>query len=68
MKMKNYLNLLFSLVLLTFLGSCSNEEGKESVTGQGSIMVDLSADLSYSRSVDESAYRDVNNYKPQIRN
>lgn len=66
MKMKNYLNLLFSLVLLTFLGSCSNEEGKESVTGQGSIMVDLSADLSYSRSVDESAYRDVNNYKVSL--
>lgn len=64
--MKNYLNLLFSLVLLTFLGSCSNEEGKESVTGQGSIMVDLSADLSYSRSVDESAYRDVNNYKVSL--
>lgn len=64
--MKNYLNLLFSLVLLTFLGSCSNEERKESVTGQGSIMVDLSADLSYSRSVDESAYRDVNNYKVSL--
>lgn len=63
MKMKNYLKILSSVVLLAFLGSCSNEEGKESVSGQGSIMVDLSTDLSYSRSVDKSAYQNVNNYK-----
>lgn len=60
MKMKNCLSVLFSLMLLFGLGSCSSEEGKESVTGQGRIMVDLSTDLSYSRSVDESAYRNVN--------
>ena len=66
MKMNNCLKALFSLVLLAFLGSCSNEEGKESVTGQGRIMVDLSTDLSYSRSVDESAYRNVNNYKVSL--
>lgn len=64
--MNNCLKALFSLVLLAFLGSCSNEEGKESVTGQGRIMVDLSTDLSYSRSVDESAYRNVNNYKVSL--
>ena len=55
-----------SLMLLFGLGSCSSEEGKESVTGQGRIMVDLSTDLSYSRSVDESAYRNVNNYKVSL--
>lgn len=66
MKMNNCLKALFSLVLLAFLGSCSSEEGKESVTGQGRIMVDLSTDLSYSRSVDESAYRNVNNYKVSL--
>lgn len=66
MKMKNCLSVLFSLMLLFGLGSCSSEEGKESVTGQGRIMVDLSTDLSYSRSVDESAYRNVNNYKVSL--
>lgn len=66
MKMKNCLSVLFSLMLLFGLGSCSSEEGKESVTGQGHIMVDLSTDLSYSRSVDESAYRNVNNYKVSL--
>lgn len=64
--MKNCLSVLFSLMLLFGLGSCSSEEGKESVTGQGRIMVDLSTDLSYSRSVDESAYRNVNNYKVSL--
>ena len=63
MKMKNYLKILSSVVLLASLGSCSNEEGKESVSEQGSIMGDLSTDLSYSRSVDKSAYQNVNNYK-----
>lgn len=53
-------------MLLFGLGSCSSEEGKESVTGQGRIMVDLSTDLSYSRSVDESVYRNVNNYKVSL--
>lgn len=67
MKMKNYLKILSSVVLLTFLASCSNEEGKESVSGQGSIMVDLSTKLSYnSRSIDESAYLNVNNYKVSL--
>ena len=32
MKMKNCLSVLFSLMLLFGLGSCSSEEGKESVT------------------------------------
>ena len=39
MKMKNYLKVLSSVMLLAFLGSCSGEEGKESVSGQGSIML-----------------------------
>lgn len=64
--MKNYLKLLSSIVLLAFIGSCSSEDGKESVSGQGSIMVDLSTNLSYSRAVDESAYRNVNNYKVSL--
>ena len=64
--MKNYLKVLSSVMLLAFLGSCSGEEGKESVSGQGSIMVDLSTNLSYSRAVDESAYRNVNNYKVSL--
>lgn len=66
MKMKNYLKVLSSVVLLAFLGSCSSEDGKESVSGQGSIMVDLSTNLSYSRAVDESAYLNVNNYKVSL--
>ena len=66
MKMKNYLKLLSSIVLLAFLGSCSSEDGKESVSGQGSIMVDLSTNLSYSRAVDESAYQNVKNYKVSL--
>ena len=65
MKMKNYLKVFFSLVLLVFLGSCTNEK-EENVSGQGSIMVDLSTDLSYSRSIDESAYQNVNNYKVSL--
>lgn len=66
MKMKNYLRVLSSVILLAFLGSCSGEEGKESVSGQGKIMVNLSSDLSYSRAVDESAYLNVNNYKVSL--
>lgn len=64
--MKNYLKLLSSIVLLAFIGSCSSEDGKESVSGQGSIMVDLSTNLSYSRAVDESAYLNVKNYKVSL--
>ena len=60
MKMKNYLKVFFSLALLFSLGSCSSEKEQESVSGQGSIMVDLSTSLSYkSRSIDESAYQKV---------
>ena len=33
---------------------------------RGSIMIDLSTDLSYSRSIDEGAYKDVNNYKVSL--
>ena len=66
MKMKNYLKLLSSIVLLAFIGSCSSEDGKEGVSGQGSIMVDLSTNLSYSRAVDESAYLNVKNYKVSL--
>lgn len=65
MKMKNYLKVFFSLVLLISLGSCTSEK-EENVSGQGSIMIDLSTDLSYSRSIDEGAYQDVNNYKVSL--
>ena len=40
MKMKNYLKVFFSLVLLISLGSCTSEK-EENVSGQGSIMIDL---------------------------
>lgn len=67
MKMKNYLKVFFSLALLFSLGGCSSEKEQESVSGQGSIMVDLSTSLSYkSRSIDESAYQNVQNYKVSL--
>ena len=66
MKKNCFLNIICSLGLLIFMGSCSSEDGKDVIAGQGSIMVDLSTDLSYSRAVDESPYLDVNNYKVSL--
>lgn len=67
MKIESYLKMFLALLLLVFWGSCSNEKEQESSSGKGSIMVDLSSDLSYnSRSIDESAYQNVNNYKVSL--
>ena len=67
MKMRNYLKAFFSLAILLFLGSCSSEKEQESISGQGSVMIDLSTNLSYkSRSIDESAYQNVQNYKVSL--
>lgn len=67
MKIGSYLKMFLALLLLVFWGSCSNEKEQESSSGKGSIMVDLSSDLSYnSRSIDESAYQNVNNYKVSL--
>ena len=41
MKMKNYLKVLSSVMLLAFLGSCSGEEGKESVSGVSRNLVGI---------------------------
>lgn len=66
MKKNCFLNIICSLGLLIFMGSCSNDEGKDAIAGQGSIMVDLSTNLSYSRAIDESAYKNVDNYKVSL--
>lgn len=67
MKVKNYLKISFLSMLLACLGSCSNEKDQESFSGKGRVMIDLSSSLSYeSRSIDESAYKNVNNYKVSL--
>lgn len=67
MKMKNYLKVSFLLMLFASLGSCSNEKEQGDLSGKGSVMIDLSSSLSYkSRSIDESVYKNVNNYKVSL--
>ena len=67
MKMKNYLKVSFLLMLFASLGSCSNEKEQGDLSGKGSVMIDLSSRLSYkSRSIDESVYKNVNNYKVSL--
>lgn len=67
MKMKNYLKVSFLLMLFASLGSCSNEKEQGDLSGKGSVMIDLSSSLSYkSRSIDESAYLNVQNYKVSL--
>ncbi|MBM6960289.1 DUF4493 domain-containing protein [Bacteroides caecigallinarum] len=65
MKIINYLKVFCLLLLIAGFCSCSNG-ANESVSGQGAVMIDLLANLSYSRSIDESVYRDVNNYKVSL--
>ena len=45
--------------------SCSSEDEavSQGASGQASIMIDLSSDLSYSRTIDESEYMNTQNYK-----
>lgn len=64
--MKKYL-LFSSFFSLALLSGCSNEK-EENVTGESSVMIDLSADLSYakSRAIDESEYKNTQNYKVSL--
>lgn len=67
MKMKSYLKVSFLLTSLTLLGSCSSEKEQESFSGKGSVMIDLSSELSYhSRAIDQSAYLNTDNYKVSL--
>lgn len=67
MKIKKSLKISFLLMLFVCLGSCSNEKEQEGFSGKGSVMIDLSSSLSYkSRSIDESVYKNVNNYKVSL--
>lgn len=68
--MKKFFYLIFIVGVLMFCASCSNAEDS-SVVGKTMVMVDLKSDLLFkgeasdkniSRAVDESAYKDVNNY------
>lgn len=65
-KMKTYAAMFCAMLAMGALTvSCSSEE--EAVTqgtsGQASIMIDLSSDLSYSRAIDESEYMNTQNYE-----
>jgi len=65
-KMKTYATMFCAMLAMGALTvSCSSED--EAVTqgasGQASIMIDLSSDLSYSRVLDESEYMNTQNYK-----
>ena len=65
-KMKTYATMFCAMLAMGALTvSCSSED--EAVTqgtsGQASIMIDLSSDLSYSRAIDESEYMNTQNYE-----
>lgn len=65
-KMKKYVVMFCAMLAMGALTvSCSSED--EAVTqgtsGQASIMIDLSSDLSYSRAIDESEYMNTQNYE-----
>lgn len=65
-KMKTYAAMFCAMLAMGALTvSCSSED--EAVTqgasGQASIMIDLSSDLSYSRAIDESEYGNIQNYR-----
>ncbi len=67
MKIKGYLKVSLLLVSLAFLGSCRSEKEQESFSETGSVMIDLSSELSYhSRAIDQSAYENVQNYKVSL--
>lgn len=64
--MKTYATMFCAMLAMGALTvSCSSED--EAVTqgtsGQASIMIDLSSDLSYSRAIDESEYMNTQNYE-----
>lgn len=61
--MKKYAFVFSLLVALTAMTSCSNDAENGEMTGKGTIFLDLSPDLSYSRAFDEEAYTNTANYQ-----
>lgn len=64
--MKTYATMFCAMLAMGALTvSCSSEEEavSQGASGQASIMIDLSSDLSYSRVIDESEYMNTQNYK-----
>lgn len=64
-KMKKYVAMFCAMLALGVAGtSCSSdEEVAQGEKGQASVMIDLSSDLSYSRAIDESLYKNIQNYR-----
>lgn len=65
-KMKTYATMFCAMLAMGALTvSCSSEDEavSQGASGQASIMIDLSSDLSYSRAIDESEYMNTQNYK-----
>ena len=64
--MKTYAVMFCAMLAMGALTvSCSSEDEAtaQGASGQASIMIDLSSDLSYSRAIDESEYMNTQNYK-----
>ena len=64
--MKTYATMFCAMLAMGALTvSCSSEDEavSQGASGQASIMIDLSSDLSYSRAIDESEYMNTQNYK-----
>lgn len=64
--MKTYATMFCAMLAMGALTvSCSSEDEavSQGASGQASIMIDLSSDLSYSRVIDESEYMNTQNYK-----
>ena len=67
-KMKKYVVMFCAMLAMGALTvSCSSEDEavSQGASGQASIMIDLSSDLSYSRAIDESEYMNTQNMKCQ---
>ena len=64
--MKTYATMFCAMLAMGALTvSCSSEDEavSQGASGQASIMIDLSSDLSYSRAIDESEYMNIQNYE-----
>ena len=65
-KMKKYVVMFCAMLAMGALTvSCSSEDEavSQGASGQASIMIDLSSDLSYSRTIDESEYMNTQKYE-----
>ncbi len=65
-KMKKYVVMFCAMLAMGALTvSCSSEDEavSQGASGQASIMIDLSSDLSYSRAIDESEYMNTQKYE-----